>query len=211
MLLHLLLVAFTCTPSLAQLPWPHVYRDTRGLLPGAHLLLSVTSNVSASFAAVESAHAHIMQPLLQQLTGESVVWDIGAGIGAMSLHAAHRGARVYAFEWDPVLLRDLEASVRANNMQDRVTVVAAFPCARSGRAVMFRRLSRANTYAGSADAVSVPPCPHPSLYPSPPFLIRHLSRAQQHLHTSSRCTAAAPPARSCRPPPRRPHSHTRGC
>ena len=152
MLLHVLLLAFTCAPSLAQLPWPHVYRDTRGLSPGAHLLLSVTSNVSASFAAVDRAHALVMQPLLQQLTSESVVWDIGAGIGAISLHAAHRGARVYAFEWDPVLLRDLEAAVVANNMQDRVTVVAAFPCARSGRAVMFRRLSRAGTYAGMPHA-----------------------------------------------------------
>ncbi len=66
----------------------------------------------------------------------------------MSLHAAHRGARVFAFEWDPVLLKDLEASVRANNFEHRVTIVAAFPCARDGSAVMFRRLQRAGSYAG---------------------------------------------------------------
>ncbi len=68
--------------------------------------------------------------------------------GTVSLHAARRGARVFAFEWDPVLLKDLEASVRANNFEDRVTIIAAFPCARGGSAVMFRRLQRAGSYAG---------------------------------------------------------------
>jgi hypothetical protein len=148
MLLQLLLFALSCAAALAELPWPHLYRDTRALPPGDHLLLSVSSNVSASFAAIDPAHARVVQPLLQQLHSGSVVWDIGAGIGTVSLHAARRGARVFAFEWDPLLLQDLRASVRANNFQDRVTVVAAFPCARSGSAVVFRRLHRGGTYAG---------------------------------------------------------------
>ena len=43
-----------------------------------------------------------MQPLLQQLTRESAVWDIGAGIGAISLHAAHghRGNKRLLLRWD---------------------------------------------------------------------------------------------------------------
>ncbi len=148
MLSQLLLCALACSLALAELPWPHIYRDQRALPPGEHLLLSVSSNVSASFVAVDPAHARIMQPLLQQLHSDSVLWDIGAGIGAVSLHAAQRGARVFAFEWDPSLLEDLQASVRANNLEHRITVVAAFPCARSGSAVMFRRLHRGGTYAG---------------------------------------------------------------
>ena len=148
MLLPFAIFALAFTLTLAELPWPQVYRDTRGLSPGDHVLLSVSSNVSATFAAIDSAHARVMQPLLQQLDSQSVLWDIGAGIGTVSLHAAHRGARVYAFEWDPTLLMDLQASVRANEFGDRVTIVAAFPCARSGSAVMFRRLKRAGTFAG---------------------------------------------------------------
>ena len=148
MLLQLLLFALSCAAAVAELPWPHLYRDTRALPPGHHLLLSVSSNVSASFVAVDPAHARVMQPLLQQLHSRSVVWDIGAGIGTVSLHAARRGAHVVAFEWDPILLHDLRASVRANSFEDRVTVVAAFPCARSGSAVVFRRLQRGGTYAG---------------------------------------------------------------
>ncbi len=83
-MLHLLLLfALSCSPSLAELPWPHVYRDTRALPPGDHLLLTVSSNTSASYAAVHPAHAAVMNPILQQLHSASVLWDIGAGIGAL--------------------------------------------------------------------------------------------------------------------------------
>ena len=114
MLLQLLLLALSCAVALAELPWRHLYRDTRALLPSDQSNLSVSSNVSASFAAIDPTHARVMQPLLQQLHSDSVVWDIGAGIGTVSLHAARRGARAFAFEWDPVLLQDLRASAPRN-------------------------------------------------------------------------------------------------
>ncbi len=149
MLLPLSLFLILCALTAAELPWPQLYRDTRGLPPGDHVLLSVSSNISASFAAIDAAHARVLQPLLQQLDGQSVFWDIGAGIGTISIHAAQRGAHVFAFEWDPTLLKDLTASVRANKFEDRVTIIAAFPCARDGSAIIFRRLTRAGTFAGT--------------------------------------------------------------
>ena len=119
MLLQLLLFALSCAVALAELPWPHLYRDTRALLPSDLSLLSVSSNVSASVAAIDPTHARVMQPLLQQLHSDSVVWDIGADIGTVSLHAARRGARVFAFEWDPVLLQDLRASAPRNSLSGK--------------------------------------------------------------------------------------------
>ncbi len=52
-----------------------------------------------------------------------IVVDVGANTGVYAVQQARRGARVYAFEPNPECYRRLQESVRANNLEDRVTAV----------------------------------------------------------------------------------------
>ncbi len=59
---------------------------------------------------------------LSRLQPGDLFVDVGAFVGATTLLAAARGARVIAFEPDPVARRELEANVVLNDFQDRVTI-----------------------------------------------------------------------------------------
>jgi hypothetical protein len=111
-------------------------------------------------------HARVMQPLLQQLHSDSVVWDIGAGIGTVSLHAARRGARVFAFEWDPVLLQDLRASAPRNSLSGKDHCCHRVPVC------IFRQRCRL----------------------PPPASQRHERRCELHLAALNTCNDPPPPA-----------------
>lgn len=56
----------------------------------------------------------------RDLTGVTVV-DVGAYIGDSSIAFARRGARVHAFEPDPVFHRYLQDNIRLNRLEDRIT------------------------------------------------------------------------------------------
>ena len=62
-----------------------------------------------------------MQGLAQLRDGDLFV-DCGAWIGATSLPAAARGARVVAFEPDPVARAEFLSNVQLSGMADRITV-----------------------------------------------------------------------------------------
>jgi type III protein arginine methyltransferase len=60
------------------------------------------------------------------IANQSVVLDLGAGAGLLSVMAARLGARkVYAIEANPHLARVAEETARANGVEDRVVVINA--------------------------------------------------------------------------------------
>jgi FkbM family methyltransferase len=63
-----------------------------------------------------------------------VVLDIGAYLGYYTLLAARAGARVYAFEPDPVTFSYLTRNARDNGVADRVTLLPLAVASRAGRA-----------------------------------------------------------------------------
>lgn len=69
--------------------------------------------------------------LEQSLRPDDCFWDVGANIGVYSLFAAHRGARVCAFEPHVANARSLLRNVRVNDVQ-RVTVIISPLGSRAG-------------------------------------------------------------------------------
>ena len=65
------------------------------------------------------------------LSPQSVLWDIGAYLGQISLYASRRCRRVVAFEPDPAALPQLIWNVRRNRA-DNIAVVGAALAAESG-------------------------------------------------------------------------------
>jgi FkbM family methyltransferase len=96
----------------------------------------------------ERYDADVMRVILTALREDSVVYDIGAHVGIMTMVMARRlrpatrraGAergRVYAFEPSPENLMRLRRNVRRNRMDDRVTIVPALVGERTSEAVEF--------------------------------------------------------------------------
>ncbi len=79
----------------------------------------------------------------------AVVLDIGANIGAFSLFAAHRGARVCAYEPTPGTYARLRENIRLNNLEERVTALQRAVAGSAGRRELFLHpaISGANTIA----------------------------------------------------------------
>ncbi|MBR9970258.1 FkbM family methyltransferase [Magnetospirillum sulfuroxidans] len=67
---------------------------------------------------------------LDQLSADSVLWDIGANVGAYALYAARRGATVWAFEPAPASFAALSENVRINRLDDHIS---ALPLAVAGK------------------------------------------------------------------------------
>ena len=67
---------------------------------------------------------------LNRLQTDDVLWDIGANVGAYSLYAARRGARVWAFEPAPASFAALSENIRINRADDRIV---ALPIALGGK------------------------------------------------------------------------------
>ena len=57
---------------------------------------------------------------LFSLRPEDIVWDIGASIGLLSVHAASVARAVVAFEPDPATFRRLQQNLQLNQLRDRV-------------------------------------------------------------------------------------------
>jgi FkbM family methyltransferase len=63
-----------------------------------------------------------MIPWLDGMNAESVLWDIGANVGAYSLYAAcRRGCRVIAFEPSAANFHVLTRNIELNSAHDRIT------------------------------------------------------------------------------------------
>ena len=60
---------------------------------------------------------------LNELDETSLLWDIGANVGAYSLYAARRGARVWAFEPGPASFAALSENIRVNDLDERITAL----------------------------------------------------------------------------------------
>jgi FkbM family methyltransferase len=90
-----------------------------------------------------------MQALGQLGAGDLFV-DIGAWIGPTSLPAAARGARVVAFEPDPVARAELLVNIELNGLGDRITV---YPCALASRTSV-RNLTAWNELGDSMARIS---------------------------------------------------------
>ncbi len=79
----------------------------------------------------------------------AIVLDIGANIGAFSLFAAHRGARVYAYEPTPGTYARLRKNIELNNVTQRVTALQNAVAGNAGKRELFLHpaVSGANTIA----------------------------------------------------------------
>jgi len=60
--------------------------------------------------------------LVDQIRSDDVVFDVGACIGMIAVHAAAKGAHVVAFEPDPSYRRRLQRNLRLNRLHRRVRV-----------------------------------------------------------------------------------------
>jgi FkbM family methyltransferase len=79
---------------------------------------------------------------LGTLDERAVLWDIGANIGAYSLYAARRGARVWAFEPAPASFAALSDNIRVNSLDGKI---AALPIGLGGaRGVHWLHMSTTN-------------------------------------------------------------------
>lgn len=58
-----------------------------------------------------------------QVNDGEVLFDVGANIGHVSLHAARRGAKVYAFEPDALTLASLNKNIQMNALDQRVKAI----------------------------------------------------------------------------------------
>jgi FkbM family methyltransferase len=118
------------------------------------------------------AHSHYVRELLEddrerhvaELFEQSVphgglVLDVGAHLGYFSLLAARRGAKVIAFEPNPETLGFLRDNLRANGVEDRVTVVTKALAGEPGRRTFFLSpagdTSSLNRLAGTVAEVEV--------------------------------------------------------
>src|SRR2546423_10732296 len=58
------------------------------------------------------------------LSSDSIILDIGALNGVISMYCASRGGKVYSFEPDPVALKNFQANLSANpNLQHKINLV----------------------------------------------------------------------------------------
>ena len=60
---------------------------------------------------------------LNGLDGGSLLWDVGANVGAYALYAARRGAKVWAFEPAPASFSALAENIRQNELFDRIVAL----------------------------------------------------------------------------------------
>ncbi|MFV0259380.1 MAG: rRNA adenine N-6-methyltransferase family protein [Acidimicrobiales bacterium] len=76
-----------------------------------------------------SQHFLVDQTLISKLiddleiVGDELVVDVGAGSGALTLPLAHKGARVWAVERDPIWADQLTAHATAARLDDRIRVI----------------------------------------------------------------------------------------
>lgn len=66
--------------------------------------------------------SHVMSFLDEELTSDSVFWEIGAAWGYFSVAAATRVKRVYSFEMNANRVNHLEESIAANELTNITTV-----------------------------------------------------------------------------------------
>lgn len=66
--------------------------------------------------------SHVMSFLDEELTSDSVFWEIGAAWGYFSVAAATRVKEVYSFEMDADRVKYLEESIAANELDNITTV-----------------------------------------------------------------------------------------
>jgi FkbM family methyltransferase len=76
-----------------------------------------------------------------------VVFDVGANVGIFAVRQALRGAYVYAFEPNPDCYRRLQKSLRANNVESRVTALNYALDSTAGPAELF--ITHGITLSGS--------------------------------------------------------------
>jgi FkbM family methyltransferase len=73
------------------------------------------------FRAVEfGGEAEALGAFLFLLQPDDVVWDVGASIGLLSVHAAGLARQVVAFEPDPATFRRLRQHIELNGLSNRV-------------------------------------------------------------------------------------------
>lgn len=70
----------------------------------------------------EDYDRHILSWWADEMAPDSVFLDVGANVGLYSLVAAARGATVVAFEPNPRTRARLEANIRLNHFERRITV-----------------------------------------------------------------------------------------
>jgi FkbM family methyltransferase len=75
------------------------------------------------------------------------VVDVGANVGVFSLHAAHLGATVYAFEPNPACFARLQANIEMNGTTESVTPLNAAVSDAPGRGAM--QVERGGTTGGT--------------------------------------------------------------
>src|SRR5260370_13720390 len=78
-----------------------------------------------------------------------VVIDIGANYGFFSCYAASKGARVYAFEPNPMIFEKLQRNIAANHFESLIT---SRPCALSDYSVE-ARLLRTDLLGGAMSTI----------------------------------------------------------
>lgn len=76
------------------------------------------------------------QLILRELLPSDVLYDIGACVGLVTVHAASKGARVVAFEPDPSYRSRLEYNLRLNKLTD-VQIVEWAVSDTQGEAMLF--------------------------------------------------------------------------
>lgn len=79
-----------------------------------------------AWRGLRNYEAAVWPLLLDEVQSGDVLLDVGANCGIYAVAAAQRGARVLAFEPDPVNARILRHHVRLNRVAGRVRVVEAY-------------------------------------------------------------------------------------
>ena len=106
--------------------------------------------------------------LTDRLSKDSVMWDIGAHVGLMTLYASRKCERVVCFEPDPVAMQYLSCNIVRNRLGN-VSLVGAGLAAKTG----FRRMGAADGklgaghtgfYAGDSVSAAYAPCLGPEVW-----------------------------------------------
>jgi len=80
----------------------------------------------SSDALAWASHEPLLTSIFQALVGmDTVFYDIGAHVGRYTVRAAARGAKVVAFEPNPLNAQGLWTNVRLNGMSHKVSLVRA--------------------------------------------------------------------------------------
>lgn len=124
-------------------------------LPGISPFLLVSSDPEPPYADGDRAQLHAMRLLrLKEACSadpEAVVVDVGGFLGDFGLTAGAAGCRTYIFEVQPRQAELIRASVGANGLQDRVTVINKAAGNETGRK-MHLAIQGGQTVASSAAA-----------------------------------------------------------